>query len=67
MKGYRIFTYHHIENGLDEKQERRTMKEAQRAAIEYFHDGYEGVAVYGVRQKRLMLLFGNFPTELLPA
>ena len=67
---YQVVTYHHIENGFDDKRDYLTLADAEKAAQGYVdgsfeNDGfhYEGAAVYDRLEKKYIRIYGNFPHE----
>ena len=70
VKRYHVATYHHFENGFDDKFEYSTIREAEKAARGYVSgkmepDGfrYDGAAVYDLRTNRCVRVFGDYPDE----
>jgi len=67
---YQVVTYHHFENGFDEKRDYQTLEEAEAAAQGYIdgtmnEDGfaYDGAAVYSVETPKCIRLYGDYPDE----
>ncbi len=67
---YQVVTYHHIENGFDDKLDYQTLKQAEKAAQGYVdgtadHDGfqYEGAAIYDLRDQKYIRIYGDYPDE----
>ena len=65
---YQVVTYHHIENGFDDKKDYRSLEDAEKAAQGYWdgtkeEDGfrYEGAAVYDKQDKKYIRVWGDFP------
>ena len=65
---YQVVTYHHIENGFDDKKDYRSLEDAEKAAQGYWdgtkeEDGfrYEGAAVYDNQDKKYIRVWGDFP------
>ena len=76
---YLVVTYHHIENGFDDKLDYHTLEEAEKAAQGYVDgtmesDGfaYDGAAIYDLREEKWLHIYGDFPDpraqeQLFPA
>ena len=67
---YRVTTYHHTENGFDDKLDYQTLEEAEAAAQGYVagtmdEDGfaYDGAAVYDLNARQHLRVYGNYPNE----
>lgn len=67
---YRVTTYHHFENGFDDKLDYQTLAEAEAAAQGYVdgtmdEDGfaYDGAAVYNLDTRQHLRIYGNYPDE----
>ena len=67
---YRVTSYHHFENGFDDKLDYRTLEEAEAAAQGYVNgtmedDGfaYDGAAIYDLRSSRYLRVYGDYPDE----
>ena len=67
---YRVTTYHHTENGFDDKLDYQTLEEAEAAAQGYVagtmdEDGfaYDGAAVYDLNTRQYLRVYGNYPDE----
>lgn len=67
-KPYLVVTYHHFENGFDDKLDYPTLEEAEKVARSYVDgtgkpDGfkYDGAAVYDLKEKKYLQIIGNYP------
>lgn len=67
---YEVVVYHHFENGFNEKLDYQTLQDAERAAQGYVNgteeaDGftYDGAAIYDLRERQYIRIFGDFPDE----
>ena len=65
---YLVVTYHHIENGFDDKLDYHTLEEAEKAAQGYVDgtmesDGfaYDGAAIYDLQEQKWLHIYGDFP------
>lgn len=65
---YLVTSYHHFENGFDDKLDYYTLKEAEKAAQGYVsgtmeEDGfkYDGAAVYDQREHKCVRIYGDYP------
>ena len=68
---YQVVTYHHFENGFDDKQDYQTLEEAEAAAQGYVagtmeEDGfaYDGAAVYDAETRHCLRVYGNYPDKM---
>ncbi len=69
-KRYFVYVYHHFENGFDDKMDYPTLEEAERAARGYVDgtmepDGfkYDGAAIYDLKDRKYLQIFGDYPDE----
>lgn len=67
---YQVTSYHHIENGFDDKLDYHTLEEAEKAAQGYVdgtmdEDGfkYDGAAVYDKQERKCIRIYGDYPDE----
>lgn len=62
-KRYQIVTYHHSENGFDEKGYFYTLNEAKFQAREYLEDPdwYEGAGIWDFQTSKFVWVKGYFP------
>ena len=67
---YEVVVYHHFENGFDEKLDYQNLQDAENAARRYMDgtledDGfsYDGAAIYDLREKQYVRVFGDFPDD----
>ena len=67
---YQVATYHHFENGFDDKLDYQTLEEAEAAAQGYVagtmeEDGfaYDGAAVYDAETRQCLRVYGDYPDE----
>ena len=67
---YRVTSYHHFENGFDDKLDYQTLEEAEAAAQGYVNgtmdeDGfaYDGAAVYDLNTRLHLRVYGDYPDE----
>ena len=70
FKPYQVATYHHFENGFDDKLDYQTLEEAEAAAQGYVagtmeEDGfaYDGAAVYDAETRQCLRVYGDYPDE----
>lgn len=71
---YLVTSYHHFENGFDDKLDYYTLKEAEKAAQGYVsgtmeEDGfeYDGAAVYDQREHKCVRIYGDYPDAIFTA
>ncbi|MGO5096264.1 LPD25 domain-containing protein, partial [Agathobaculum sp. LCP25S3_E8] len=71
---YQVIVYHRTENGFDEKPEYQTQEEAERIAQAYIRGSmetgglaYDGAAVYDLKEKQYLRIYGVFPDRLAQA
>ena len=69
-KRYFVYVYHHFENGFDDKMDYHTLEEAEKAAQGYVDgmmepDGfkYDGAAIYDLKERKYLQIFGDYPDE----
>ena len=69
-KRYFVYVYHHFENGFDDKMDYHTLEEAEKAAQGYVDgtmepDGfkYDGAAIYDLKDRKYLRIFGDYPDE----
>ena len=67
---YQVVSYHHFENGFDDKLDYQTLAEAEKAAQGYVDgtmedDGfkYDGAAVYDQQERKYVRIYGDYPDE----
>ncbi len=67
---YQVVSYHHFENGFDDKLDYPTLAEAEKAAQGYVdgtmeYDGfkYDGAAVYDQQEHKYVRIYGDYPDE----
>ena len=67
---YEVVVYHHFENGFNEKREYQNLQDAENAAQGYVDgtledDGfaYDGAAIYDLRERQYVRIFGDFPDD----
>ncbi len=69
-KRYFVYVYHHFENGFDDKMDYHMLEEAEKAARGYVDgtiepDGfkYDGAAIYDLKERKYLQIFGDYPDE----